>query len=1197
MKTRKNFCQKIAAVFFITVIGWFLLTASLSAQGWYDGNWQHRIPVTVYNPGTSALADFQVLVTLNATNFDFSRPLSDGRDLRVTAADGTTLIPFWLESWNQATETASIWVKVPSIPADSTIVFFYYGNSSPSIPPPVETPPTGPFTRDVSNPISPIGDPGAGANLLAENIIYDPVSGHYWMVFANYRSGSYGVGLVWSDDPTDASSWHWHGNIYTHTGNGSFAPHIIYENGLWYVFFASLPNVVYITCPTINGTYSAPTVVLSPSAAWEAYRVDEPYVFKRSSDNKWFIVYMGDAGSTTEQIGYATADNITGPYTKYSGNPCIAFGPAGSYDEGTVADPWVYEYYGTYYIGYTVSSTKSSPWSTACVTTNDWTTFNKIGMIFPVNTAGWDASNSFRGAVTRIGDEYVFSYTGGTYRMGIATQPVFRTPASLINNPENVFDFYDGFDYGTDPDLTKWSFASGNAPTHTSISSGILLMSANSTFVRLNGLKTFGMNYISETRAMHRDQGTDQLIAEVGMVQAGSGSNGLNYAVRIADDFKVIGGVPSTTYWQKQANNGVGDNFENMAQRSDRNWHIFRVFRHGTNTAGFQIDNNPVEGTTLPVPTTSLVPFLMSYGNGNDMDVDWTRIRKYVGTDPVTAVGAEWTGSAGTDWGQAGSWISGFVPRPANDVFIQNVPNLAEITGTVSSRNIVLEPLARMTVATTGSLSVTGAVTVNTSSTLASGSLINLGTVNGTVVYNRYLLPRASGGDFQLASSPVVGNLDNNTDDIQRVKSWDELSGLWTTGSMINLPSGRGYNLKQTETGDRIITFRGSLVTGDVEIIASSPFINVYDGSATQYATRTFVADALSHSGKARDNDLNWGGGGWNLLGNPFTSSMSVARFIGENSSLTPADNQFDPSYVALYLFDGANNAYRYVALSTGWEGGDYLNEDNIQAGQGFFVLAMNDLSTFKFTRSMQEHDVDVPMLKSAEADNRWPGLQLTVKHSAGESTTLVVYNEDMTTGLDPGYDIGQYSNSPAVEVYTTLVSGGNDINFTRQALPIADFEKNIIPIGLDTEDGGEVMFTASCVPVGSHRFWLHDKLTGLYTDLTTKSYSVSLPSKSYGTGRFYIIASANTPTEIQLPQSEDSKLRIWKSGDKIVVSGEVTDKSVCTIYDIRGSMIIERRLTGGDLNTIDLPSGLKGVYVVRVTDGVKNSARKIAIL
>jgi predicted GH43/DUF377 family glycosyl hydrolase len=145
------------------------------------------------------------------------------------------------------------------------------------------------------------------------------------------------------------------------------------------------------------------------AGTWEDARADEPTVFWNGSMNKWIMMYMGDSGGNVEQVGYATADNITGPYTKYAGNPCIRFGTAGTYDAGTVADPWVYEYHGVYYIGYTVSPTTSSPWQTALATTTDWVTFTKHGVILPTGSE----FNSFRGAVTRIGDEYVFSYTGG----------------------------------------------------------------------------------------------------------------------------------------------------------------------------------------------------------------------------------------------------------------------------------------------------------------------------------------------------------------------------------------------------------------------------------------------------------------------------------------------------------------------------------------------------------------------------------------------------------------------------------------------------------------------------------------------------------------------------------------------------------------------------------------------------------------
>jgi len=43
--------------------------------------------------------------------------------------------------------------------------------------------------------------------------------------------------------------------------------------------------------------------------------------------------------------------------------------------------------------------------------------------------------------------------------------------------------------------------------------------------------------------------------------------------------------------------------------------------------------------------------------------------------------------------------------------------------------------------------------------------------------------------------------------------------------------------------------------------------------------------------------------------------------------------------------------------------------------------------------------------------------------------------------------------------------------------------------------------------------------------------------------------------------------------------------------------MVIETRLTDGELNTITLPSGMHGVYLVRVVEGVKVTVRKVALL
>ena len=149
----------------------------------------------------------------------------------------------------------------------------------------------------------------------------------------------------------------------------------------------------------------------------------------------------------------------------------------------------------------------------------------------------------------------------------------------------------------------------------------------------------------------------------------------------------------------------------------------------------------------------------------------------------------------------------------------------------------------------------------------------------------------------------------------------------------------------------------------------------------------------------------------------------------------------------------------------------------------------------------------------------------------------------------------------------------------------------------LTSEKGGEVTFSAFTVPLGNCKFWLEDRVTGIFTDMNSNTYTVTLPANTYGTGRFFIIASTNTPTGIGQTETEETGIRIWTSNDKVIIQGEVSEKAICEIYDMRGQKIVETNLLDRQQNTIDLPVGLRGVYLVRVVDGVKVTSRRVALL
>lgn len=90
-------------------------------------NWNYRKAITISNSG-SLLTNYQIQITIDTASLIIATKLrSDCGDIRFTDTDGSTLINYWIESGCN-TSTTSIWIKVPSIPNGTKIIYLYYGN-------------------------------------------------------------------------------------------------------------------------------------------------------------------------------------------------------------------------------------------------------------------------------------------------------------------------------------------------------------------------------------------------------------------------------------------------------------------------------------------------------------------------------------------------------------------------------------------------------------------------------------------------------------------------------------------------------------------------------------------------------------------------------------------------------------------------------------------------------------------------------------------------------------------------------------------------------------------------------------------------------------------------------------------------------------------------------------------------------------
>src|SRR5262245_50450977 len=115
-----------SALCLISLVLAFSLPAQ--AQAWLNSSWLNRTAVSISNPNGTTLTNFQVKVSLDGT-FDFAHAQGRGEDLRVTAGDGVTQLPFWIADWRPANSTATVWVQIPSLPSTGTGLWLYYGNA------------------------------------------------------------------------------------------------------------------------------------------------------------------------------------------------------------------------------------------------------------------------------------------------------------------------------------------------------------------------------------------------------------------------------------------------------------------------------------------------------------------------------------------------------------------------------------------------------------------------------------------------------------------------------------------------------------------------------------------------------------------------------------------------------------------------------------------------------------------------------------------------------------------------------------------------------------------------------------------------------------------------------------------------------------------------------------------------------------
>src|SRR3972149_3121872 len=101
--------------------------------GWYDNNWTYRQKIIVDSVKVLAdLTDYPIYGNLdNFTSVFWSNVKSDGADIVITAADGTTKLKRELRHFSVGSTVGELHFKSPNLDGDTNSIFYiYYGYAS-----------------------------------------------------------------------------------------------------------------------------------------------------------------------------------------------------------------------------------------------------------------------------------------------------------------------------------------------------------------------------------------------------------------------------------------------------------------------------------------------------------------------------------------------------------------------------------------------------------------------------------------------------------------------------------------------------------------------------------------------------------------------------------------------------------------------------------------------------------------------------------------------------------------------------------------------------------------------------------------------------------------------------------------------------------------------------------------------------------
>ena len=590
-------------------------------------------------------------------------------------------------------------------------------------------------------------------------------------------------------------------------------------------------------------------------------------------------------------------------------------------------------------------------------------------------------------------------------------------------------------------------------------------------------------------------------------------------------------------------------------------------------------------------PGVSMI-FTGNENDNNNLLYNWTKslIRENSYTNPGNETDKGSPGTNGiyqnlmtsTTWTGTGNWSEGNSvgnnhwsngsPGNKTDVTVNgDVLIDMDMINPAKCNNLTIQSNGSLSIEPSKALTVNGNITNNSgqsnliikSSSLSDASLIfSSGTTQATVQkycpsgkYN-FIGPStllSTANDFYINENDSA-DLFNF---IESSNSWDPIISLTTP-----LDMGKGYAYwiyNEPGITSNIVTFSGEITSQD-----QSP--NITDN-----------VDGLD------------GGSGWNLLSNPFTSSLVF-------------NNEWNISHVekTIWIWDNGNNNYTPHIMSENY---------TIPLGKAFFIHdTINSGGTISIPaseRCHQQSSGSLTIINEGDLTNKENQVVVSIFNESGKDIVRVSFGEEGSDNFENGFDASKLFGSSSSPQMYLLNRKTDDLKLTYDYVKSLNEIDTMKSIYLCLKPGfeGNYQLTADISKLNDYGLLLEDCKTGSIIDLiknqTYAFYSELNDSPDRFILHFSLIPNGLTESNYS---NNNLKYKIYTIEKHLIIENMYYEEESNTaarknekayLYDIDGRLLFCQKLSGSSRTIINLTHIQCPIVIVKVVNDKNSYVKK----